>query len=238
MKAVQKAVLGFGCLACASTTIVVLLGEWQGTGGLQQQVRNNLENSGVQHPVTAVLLNFRFYDTWLELAVLWAGILACLAVRGSGDFRSGLSSYRASPMLGWLVSLLLPLTVLCSGYLLWLGKSSSGGAFQSGVVLGAGLVLLALTGRAELVFKRLDLLKLGILLGFLAFALAALGTLSLGREMGQFDPAWAGGVILAVEFFAALSIGLSLPCLLAGLQAHTQERAATWVHREMAEEEP
>ena len=218
MTRLHKAVLGSSCLACAALTTLALLEEGPRGGGLQQTVQDNLVRSGVEHPVTAVLLNFRFYDTWLELAVLWAGILACLALRGNSDLRDALKTYQPSPMLGWLVTFLFPLTVLASGYLLWLGKFSSGGAFQAGVVLGSGLVRLALTGRPNLIFERTRLLKPGLLLGVLGFAFAALTTLLLGRAMGEFEPSWAGKIILAVEFLAAISIGLSLPCLLAGLQ--------------------
>ncbi|MFN7139005.1 MAG: sodium:proton antiporter, partial [Limisphaerales bacterium] len=47
---------------------------WQATvslpregNGLTMQVVEAMPMSGVEHPVTAVLLNFRSYDTWLEL---------------------------------------------------------------------------------------------------------------------------------------------------------------------------
>ncbi len=39
--------------------------------GLNEAVASNLENSGVSNPVTAVLLNFRGYDTLLEMGVAW-----------------------------------------------------------------------------------------------------------------------------------------------------------------------
>ena len=38
--------------------------------GLQGTVADQLEKSGVSNPVTAVLLNYRAYDTLLEMAVL------------------------------------------------------------------------------------------------------------------------------------------------------------------------
>ena len=46
---------------------------------LAQAVAANLATSGVSNPVTAVLLNFRAYDTLLELAVLRAFILVLFA---------------------------------------------------------------------------------------------------------------------------------------------------------------
>lgn len=53
---------------------------WQaltGHGGtrLAELALERVPESGVSNPVTAVLLNFRSYDTLLELAVLLAAIL-------------------------------------------------------------------------------------------------------------------------------------------------------------------
>ena len=47
---------------------------------LADDVLANLQVSGVSNPVTAVLLNFRAYDTLLELAVLLAAVLGILAL--------------------------------------------------------------------------------------------------------------------------------------------------------------
>ena len=38
--------------------------------GLQKMVANKMEVSGVSNPVTAVLLNFRGYDTLLEMGIV------------------------------------------------------------------------------------------------------------------------------------------------------------------------
>ena len=40
------------------------------SAGLREAVTAQMDRSGVSHPVTAVLLNFRGYDTLLEVAVL------------------------------------------------------------------------------------------------------------------------------------------------------------------------
>jgi multisubunit Na+/H+ antiporter MnhB subunit len=40
-----------------------------------------MPESGVDHPVTAVLLNFRSYDTLLEIAVLLLAVVVALALR-------------------------------------------------------------------------------------------------------------------------------------------------------------
>jgi multisubunit Na+/H+ antiporter MnhB subunit len=47
----------------------------QSSGRLADLALERVPESGVSNPVTAVLLNFRAYDTLLELAVLMAAIL-------------------------------------------------------------------------------------------------------------------------------------------------------------------
>ena len=59
---------------------------------LAQSVSTNLANSGVSNPVTAVLLNFRAYDTLLELAVLLTAVLGIFAL---GEERTSLSACRS-----------------------------------------------------------------------------------------------------------------------------------------------
>ena len=52
--------------------------------GLSAQVAANLETSGVSNPVTAVLLNFRGYDTLLEMVVLLLALLGVWSLGGAG----------------------------------------------------------------------------------------------------------------------------------------------------------
>lgn len=56
--------------------------------GLRDEVLRHLAASGVEHPVTAVLMNFRGYDTWLEVVVLLLAALAALALGRSRDLRA------------------------------------------------------------------------------------------------------------------------------------------------------
>src|SRR5690554_4191920 len=46
--------------------------------GLTSTVMERIGESGVDHPPTAVLLNFRAYDTWLEVAVLLLAVWGVL----------------------------------------------------------------------------------------------------------------------------------------------------------------
>jgi multisubunit Na+/H+ antiporter MnhB subunit len=186
---------------------------------LAGEVERELERSGVSHPVTAVLLNFRAYDTWLELGVLLVAAAALLAVRRAHDFRDVPVPRAADPLLSALAGLTVPLMVLAAGYLLWLGSHAPGGAFQSGAVLGAAGVLLLLAGRASVTWPGPLPLRLGLAAGFLAFlAVGGAASLGAGRFL-EYPPALASPLILGVETAAALSIGLTLAALFAGARA-------------------
>ncbi len=99
--------------------------------GLSDRVSANMEASGVSNQVTAVLLNFRGYDTLLELGVLLAALL------GVWSLGTAASQRRANPepVLSFLVGVLVPIMILMAGYLLWVGANAPGGALNAGTEL-------------------------------------------------------------------------------------------------------
>ena len=105
-------------------------------------VTDQMEVSGVSNPVTAVLLNFRGYDTLLEMVVLLLALLGVWTVGGKALRRQA----APGPVLDTLARLLVPVLLLVAAYLLWVGAHAPGGAFQAGSVLGAAGVLLLLAG--------------------------------------------------------------------------------------------
>ena len=81
---------------------------------LAAMVSARLDDSGVSNPVTAVLLNFRAYDTLLELAVLFAALLGVLVL---GPERA--SPRVAGPVVTHLVAWLTPLKVCAPPMTSW-----------------------------------------------------------------------------------------------------------------------
>lgn len=178
---------------------------------LPEAVAAQLSTSGVSHPVTAVLLNFRAWDTFLELAVL------LLALAGSKQLAP--SKYRyPTPwrLLGAWSSWLAPLTVLVGGYLLWRGSSAPGGAFQAGAMLAAGAIVLRLNGVLPHLHWHQFWVRSLVLLGLFAFTGVAIATQWLGDGWLNYPPAWSGALILAIEVAATLSIATALTLLVAG----------------------
>lgn len=175
---------------------------------LPEQVTANLSDSGVAHPVTAVLLNFRGYDTLLEVAVLLLALLGVFTLSRHADAHAHPTA-PAHPVLQTLARLLAPLMVLVAGYLLWVGAHAPGGAFQAGAVLAAAGVLLRLAGLLPAWAQPGRLLRGGLALGLLVFLAVAVAGLSQG-ELLHYPISMASPLILLIEAGLTLSIGLTL----------------------------
>ena len=176
---------------------------------LRVPVAAHLADSGVTHPVTAVLLNYRGYDTLLEIAVLLLALLAILAVVGEAPAPP---SRAAHPVLQALARLAAPLMIVVAVYLLWAGAFRPGGAFQAGAVLAAAAVLLHLVGLLPGWSRPRLGLRIGLAAGFVLFLAVAAGLLTQGSLL-QYPPAAAGVLILLIE--SGLTVSLAL--ILAGL---------------------
>lgn len=180
--------------------------------GLGAEIGANLEDSGVSNPVTAVLLNFRGYDTLLEMVVLLVALLGVWSVGGEASHRGTIPG----PVLDTLSRLLMPVLLMVAAYLLWAGAHAPGGAFQAGSVLGAAGVLSLLTGwrlRADLTGWPL---RLALALGAGVFIALAIVTLLFERQLLEYPRAHAGVLILVLEAAATLSIGATLAALFLG----------------------
>jgi multisubunit Na+/H+ antiporter MnhB subunit len=197
------------CIALASLLSWALLKALSSetSDTLAQSVSANLANSGVSNPVTAVLLNFRAYDTLLELAVLLTAVLGIFAL---SEERTGYLP--AGPVFNGLVSWLVPGLILMAAYLLWVGAHAPGGAFQAGAILAAAGVILRLAGKRDIGLPLGSTLYLNIILliGVGLFLLVGLSMLVLGRPFLDYPPAMAGTLILLIETAAMISIATTL----------------------------
>jgi multisubunit Na+/H+ antiporter MnhB subunit len=186
---------------------------------LRVPVAAHLAESGVTHPVTAVLLNYRGYDTLLEIAVLLLALLAILAVVGEAPVSP---SRAAHPVLQALARLAVPMMIVVAVYLLWAGAFRPGGAFQAGAVLAAAALLLHLVGLQPGWSQPRLRLRIGLAAGFALFLAVAAGLLTQGSLL-QYPPAAAGVLILLIE--SGLTVSLAL--ILAGLFLFLSREAGT-----------
>lgn len=179
---------------------------------LKGLVEANLHASGVRNPVTAVLLNFRAYDTLLEMAVLLLALIGVWSL-GATPMRRGADP---EPVLSALVHGLAPMMILVAGYLLWAGAHAPGGAFQAGAVLAASGVLLLLTGKRLTTRLMGRPLRIVLLAGLGAFITVGVIVIPAGGMFLQYPSDLAAGLILFIEAAATLSIGAILTALFLG----------------------
>lgn len=196
---------------------------------LAEQVTAQLDASGVAHPVTAVLLNFRGYDTMLEVAVLLLALLGILVQRESMNQQPVPVSHRLTQpdlqILQWVVQILVPLVLLVAGYLLYAGAYRPGGAFQAGAVLAGGCVLLNLAGFLPPWRVPGLILRAGWVFGLLVFVAVA-AAMKVAVPQGnalQYPVASAGPLILLIETILTFSLGLILAGLFLLLSAEASD---------------
>ncbi|MFW5824077.1 MAG: MnhB domain-containing protein, partial [Marinobacter sp.] len=160
-------------------------------------------------PVTAVLLNFRSYDTLLEIGVLVIATIAGISMARLPSLEEPALRTR-DPLVLALQRWFVPLMWLVAGYLLWAGADRPGGAFQAGAVLAATGVLMRLSGVPMGFLKPGLLLRVGLVLGFSVFLLVALASALAGGAFLAYPEGMAKPLILLIEIFLAVSIAMVL----------------------------
>lgn len=195
--------------ALAIVVLGVVLGLPEHAQSLGASVLAHMPESGVGHPVTAVLLNFRGYDTLLEVAVLVEAIVV-VAIRarpGRGEPRTRADT--DSP-IAVLVRLLVPGIILVAGYILWRGSNGPGGAFQAGAILAGGGILMIAGGVITVPDTSSRLVRALLVIGPGAFVVVAAAPLGAGHQLLEYPPGAAGWLIAAIEAALTASIALVL----------------------------
>ncbi len=179
-----------------------------------QAVLSELQQVDLGNPITAVLLLYRGLDTLLEVAVLLTAFLAARAVAGAdGGEGSATTPAPETPMVGALLAVVIPLTVLVAIHLLRAGSYEPGGAFQGGAVLAGAGVLLILSGRIAATPVAGPLIRMGLLAGLVSFMLIGLVPLLKGSPLLALPGLWA---VYFIETAMMLSIAITLILLFAG----------------------
>lgn len=106
--------------------------------------------AGADNLVTGVLLNYRAFDTFGEVMVIFAALAAVMAVLTPTTPGAAASPGRPSPVVAYIVRLTAPFIALFGVFVIFKGHVSPGGGFQGGVILGSLLMLLSVVmGRGQ-----------------------------------------------------------------------------------------
>lgn len=218
IRRVFRALLGLAGAGLAVAIGAAILTLPDRPAALAAEVMATLDRSGVASPVTAVLLNFRAYDTLLEVAVVLAAVVAVWALdRGAPPMPSPAAA--VDPVPGALARLVVPLAVLAGVYLTWAGTYRAGGAFQAGSLVGGALVLLLAAGIVRPRVRAVGWLRAAVVAALAVFTTAAVaGLLSTGRLL-EYPPGTASRWIVVMESTLAVSIAAILADLFVDVPA-------------------
>ncbi|HDN27898.1 MAG TPA: sodium:proton antiporter [Thioploca sp.] len=174
----------------------------------------HLSNTNVTHPVTALLVNYRSYDTLLGMAVLLLALLGVWTVYHTTVPQQETHFHPDSPLMQPLPRWILAILVLTVGYVLWAGVYTPGGAFiQVGAVLAGTGALFKLSPFMLPQPKAGFLLRLALSGGLLVFVSIALALMVEGHHLLKYPPKWANELILLIEISLIVSVGLTLVML-------------------------
>ena len=121
-------------------------------------ITQTINETAVPNMVTAVLADYRGYDTLFETVVIFTAGIAVIGVLRRYGPREGVSSEarqktarfsdltpkQPAPIVETTVRLLIPVIQIFALYVIAHGHYSPGGGFQGGVIFGASFILLAL----------------------------------------------------------------------------------------------
>jgi len=185
--------------------------------GLRPYVEENLISSGVINPVTAVLLNFRAYDTLLEIAVL---LIVVIAVLPTSNYKTplvrGIEGPHRDLVLTSLQRWLAPAVLMFAGYLLWAGATQPGGAFQAGALLAGACVLMFQTSAYRINYTSIMARSL-MACGLAVFIAVGLALMWFQGSLLKYPQDYAAILILLIESGATLSIAICLASLYSNL---------------------
>lgn len=215
---------GRGLAALAGGGVALALGwAWfnlpDPLGSTRATLEAAMPRAGVGNPVTAVLLNFRAWDTLLESIVLLAALVGLwMLARDEGWGQPvGLPQHvRKDGILASFGKILPPIGLLFGTFLVWSGADGNGGAFQGGTVLAAVLLLTIMAGLHQSPRIGQPLWQGALVLGPGVFIVCGLAGAILWGGFLSLPPGQAKLIILLIETGLTISIAATLALLVIG----------------------
>ena len=112
----------------------------------QRYIEHGVEETGALNIVSAMILDYRAFDTFGETVVLFTAVI-CVAIllRRTDEDKTDLEqdSFKSDrgDILKFAARLVFPIVVLYGIYVILNGHISPGGGFAGGTIIGAGLIL-------------------------------------------------------------------------------------------------
>jgi multicomponent Na+:H+ antiporter subunit B len=152
-------------------------------------ISNTGVDTEVPNMVTAVLADYRGFDTMLETVVVFIAGLAVVSILGGGPQsrtrdREWVVDFEPDLIVTNTVRLIVPVIQIFAFYVLAHGHVSPGGGFQGGVAMGASFILVALAWDLKTALSRFSLERCFQVatLGIVIYAGIGLISMFLGGE--------------------------------------------------------
>lgn len=174
------------------------------------------EETGASNTVTAVVVNFRGFDTLGEVTVLFVaaiGLGAVLSTRLRGARRE---KEPASLVLHTGCRVLFPLILLFGGYIFIHGHLTPGGGFQGGAIIASAFVLVYMGCGSERFShsagRGVESLAgiIFVIIGIAGLAVGGRYFLSNYLPRGEFNYLFSAGIIPVIYVAIGLKVGSEL----------------------------
>ena len=147
-------------------------------------ISNTGVDTEVPNMVTAVLADYRGFDTMFETVVVFIAGLAVLAIlknskRGRGTRKDHEVDAEPDLIVTNTVRLIVPVIQIFAFYVLAHGHVSPGGGFQGGVAMGASFILIALAWDLDVALVRFPLSRCVFVAGLGIVIYGGIGLISM-----------------------------------------------------------
>ena len=153
-------------------------------------LENASADTAVVNVVSAVLLDYRAFDTFGEATVIFASVVVVSMLSSGLVLRS--SGFGMSILVGRAIGFLTPFFWLFPVYVVLNGHLSPGGGFQGGVSLSVLVIVLSVAFGSEYTIRRVSLRRLGFVESGAALSFIVIGLIGVSRGTAFFANAAAG----------------------------------------------
>ncbi|GAB6188639.1 Na(+)/H(+) antiporter subunit B [Marinitoga arctica] len=175
---------------------------------------NILNENGSLNIVSAIVLDYRFYDTFFEILVFTVTIIGISYFMKF--FKPNKSEFsEPSVVLRIFAPVMFPITLLLGFYNTLTGHLYPGGGFNSGIILGTGVLSLALIKKyedIEEIFEKSKIEEIKVLIPLFIIVYAIIGKMFFGEYFINFFPKFhpgsifSGGSAIMLNSFIAFEV--------------------------------
>ncbi len=203
---------------------------------MERYIEQGVAETGATNFVTGMVLEYRAFDTFAEMNVLFIALIASIALLKKSANHPYLNEERELRELEWLikneyddilkrvVKYLNPMIMLYGIYIMMTGHLSPGGGFAGGAIFGGALILYGVAfgqKRMQAFLSMKTLMRLNVIAVFVYTLIKYYSFFTGGNDVGFEIPKGVPGEILSAYAILILNmcIGVLVACTMYGFYA-------------------